>query len=63
MLLTQWYMLRDDPQKVDLDALAAELRADPTLLQHRFVLGTEYWDGPGECWTRQAADPDDAENP
>jgi len=63
MLLTQWYVLRDDPEKVDLDALAAELRADPTLLQQRFVLGTEYWDGPGERWTRQAADPDDAENP
>jgi hypothetical protein len=63
MLITQWYMLRDDPEKVDLDALAAELRADPTLLRQRFVLGTEYWDGPGERWTREAADPSDTENP
>lgn len=62
MLLTQWYGLRDDPEKVDLDALAAELRADPTLLRQRLVLGTEYWDGPSERWTRQAADPDDPDD-
>lgn len=62
MLLTQWYGLRDDPEKVDLEALAAELRGNPALLNQRFVLGTEYWDGPGERWTRQAADPDDPDD-
>jgi hypothetical protein len=63
MQLTQWYAWRGSPEKVDLDALAAELRADPTLLEQRFLHGTDYWDAPGERWTLIRGDPADPDDP